>query len=534
MLTRTATPTYLDRLPNELLNIIIDYVVAELDTPYATFADCVQSLHIAWPGSRYESFTEPYMHYVIDFEGLAIDLKRIMDKFLLRPETRLWARVLRFSPSMCLRENSESPFKSIEEEFAWMAEACTKLGLKVEDMKLPDISADISEDAYESEKAWLYQRVEFLAQVLHKLTTICYDTNSEWIWPFLGFYKKDPPVRVLLAGGLGSQSEDGESMPESIVTPVPPALRTVERYYIGHDTWSDKRPNPYQALLPAFCLPKICFIQSENINWPSAHEFLLHSVPCGSTVHTSPVTTLHLTRCNVPLEILERLLSLPKALFEFGYWNSGSVDRNTPYCIWDVGQLLLEYQSKSLEVLTLDGVEADENCENVLERYRYPRATWTYYPVLERIGSLRDFVKLRYIEVPYWNLVGGESNPWEIHEIAEVEEYTRCPELFQHTQPPLPYILPRSLETIKLSLQRYQTLWLPIENVRLFADCNIVRQLKSMIQKKKEMYPKLTKVELDIRFTTDRSGPVWKCLYKNFLACLGDLAREEKVQLIIN
>ena len=80
-----------------------------------------------------------------------------------------------------------------------------------------------------------------------------------------------------------------------------------------------------------------------------------------SYVHTSPVTTPHLTRCNAPLEILKKLLSLPKALVGFSYWKGWANDDTgvNAYSIWDVGQLLSQYQSKSPEVLTLIGVEAD-------------------------------------------------------------------------------------------------------------------------------------------------------------------------------
>ena len=120
--------------------------------------------------------------------------------------------------------------------------------------------------------------------------------------------------------------------------------------------------NPYQALLPAFFLPNIRFIQSGGINWSSGHEDFLHSVPRAPYVHTSPVTTFHLAQSNDPRGILKWLLSLPKALVEFGYWKGKLSTNNytTAYSILDVGQLLSKYQSGFQRLESLSTVRASE------------------------------------------------------------------------------------------------------------------------------------------------------------------------------
>ena len=95
-----STPTYLDQLPDKILSIICDYVLSEANTPLAwlTPAACMSMrwLHNAWPHSRYEAFTKPYMHHYICFNGSALNLKQIIDGFLLHPKTRLCAQVLVF------------------------------------------------------------------------------------------------------------------------------------------------------------------------------------------------------------------------------------------------------------------------------------------------------------------------------------------------------------------------------------------------------------------------------------------------------
>ena len=169
--------------------------------------------------------------------------------------------------------------------------------------------------------------------------------------------------------------------------------------------------------------------------------------------------------------------------------------------IREMGQLLSTYQSKSLEILTLDGREASELHEG------------SSAPV--PIGSLRDFVKLRVIEAPYWSLVSCVNlDPWHIL-IRNVPRAER---------PSLLKFLPRSLEVIRLFVDYYQERYLQI--IRL--------ELKCMIQNKREMYPRLTKVKLGIRYITRKEGLAWNCVYARFMGCLGGLSMKENVQLIIH
>ena len=505
-----STPTYLDQLPNEILTIISDYVVSQAYTPnpWLTYADCMGSLHNAWPESRYETFTKPYMHHCICFNGSAFNLKQIMDGFLLHPETRLWAQVLLFRYERSLL-HTHNPFRSIKQEFVWMAEACMKLGLKVEDIELPVISRDgIAEEVrpeLESDSTWPYKRLEFLAQVLHRVTKFCYYTDADWIWPFPTLYKKDLQNRALPADALESQSEDNNIMTEpasrTIITPVPSPLRRVDQYYMGEGYWHYKCQNPYQVLLPAFFLPNIRVIQCSNMLCLSGDEYLTHLGPDAPHPHTSPITTLHVTSSDIHLETFENFLRLPKALVECTYMNSG--DRGMDACTMrDMGHLLSKHHSKSLEILTLDGTEPSE----VFVGSSSPDG---HYIAPERIGSLRHFVKLRVIKAPYWSLVSCID--W-IVDLPEAES------------PSLLKVLPQSLEIIKVFLDEGQMPWLR----------NIKEQLKCMIQKKSEMYPRLTKVEVDIRYIARKEGPDWDCLYKSFIDYLAGLAMKENVRLIIH
>ena len=513
MSTPTAhTPTYLDQLPKELLTIIVDYVVVEADTPCArlTPADLLRSLHSAWPDAPYKTFTEPYMHRVIDFDGSAFGLKKIMDGFLLHPETRLWARVLRFSVYI-YTPCKPSVVNSIKREFEWLAEACTNLGLKVEDTELPDIpdDDDVSDysTAISSEWAWSYRRLKFLAQVLHKVTMIRYDTNSTWIWPFSTFYRQDLQTRALLAA---VQSEDSNIITErtsrTLITPVPAALRAVKEYCMGKNQLHYVCKNLYDVLLPAFFLPNIRVIHCNQILCPLPYESLQRLGFHAPQPHTSPITTLYINSSAIPFGTLERFISLPKALAECSYRNcSGTGSGNSS--LWDVGQLLSKYQSKSLEVLALDGIQSQEHMfggsQDPLAMFFIPQ---------EPIGSLRDFIKLRVIEAPFWSLICKNTNQSEI------------PNRPNGGRPSLSHVLPHSLEILKLTFDYYGSMWLP----------TIEAELMGMIEVKKEMYPRLAKVDLDIRNRAHKLILDWDSVYKGLTGSLGDLARQENVQLIIH
>ena len=481
-----STPTYLDKLPDEVLVIIADYVIeANIPCPFESHDDCIRGLHNAWPESRYEALTKPYMHYGICFNGSAFSLKQIMDGFLLHPETRLWARVLNFRYKKSL-VHKQNPFKSIKQEFGWMVEACTKLGLKVEGMELPVISRDgMAKEicsGLESDSTWPYKRLEFLAQVLHKVTKFCYYTDADWIWP-VPIASTGPASRI-------------------ITTPVPSALRTVEQYCLGQHLAGYVESNTYQTLLPAFFLPNIRVIQCLNIISPSDYECLPHLGPDAPRPHTSPVTTLHITWSLIRRETLEKFLRLPKALVEYSYRNSADIGNN-PCTMRDMGLLLSKYHSKSLEILTLNGTVTNEIRAT-------PRSTVEGHSIApERIGSLRHFVKLRVIEAPYWSLVRFSGR-----EIPNLPDY-ETPSLLQ--------LLPKSLQIIKLSVDECQEEWLTY----------IKAQLRCMIQKKREMYPRLTKVEVDIRYIAGKERPDWDCLYQSFMDCLADLAMKQKVHFSI-
>ena len=63
---------------------------------------------------------------------------------------------------------------------------------------------------------------------------------------------------------------------------------------------------------------------------------------------------------------------------------------------------------------------------------------------------------------------------------------------------------------------------------------NLKRHLKCLIQKKREMYPRLVRVEVDIRWMARKEGPDWDCLYEGFMDCLVGLAIKENVRLIMH
>ena len=490
------TATYLDMFPDEILIMICDYVLSEPNTPHAGVNSSMYCLHHAWPNSRLKDITTPYMHHCIYFDGSASNLAQIMNGFLLQPETRVWARVLVLR-NMGKRLDPQNPFKSIEDEFEWMAEASRRLGLKIEDIELPVTSQDGIAAEFrprlEPRRPWPYKRLEFLAQVLHKVTKFCYYTNGDWIWPFPTLYKEHLQT-------LESQSEVNTIMTEpasrTVITPVPSALRSVNHLIMGHGGVIVHCQNPYLALLPAFFLPNIRAIQCSNIVCLQPFEDL---TPLGAGEphpHTSPITGLHITSCDIDLDTLEKFLMLPKALVEYCYKSSTYIGMNS-HTLSAMGQLLSKYQSKSLEILTLDGAHSS-----------YAQATPRgppdeRYIAPERIGPLRHFVKLRVISAPLWCLVSCSGEEiWN-----------------------LPDVLPQSLEIIKLSID-----WCPQLCVGA-----VQRHLRFMIEKKREMYPRLAKVEVHLRhIPITKEGPEWDFLYGSFVYYLVDLAMEQNLCLVIH
>ena len=520
-----STPTYLDQLPNEILNIISDYVVCNvvyepnryqqnpaasirsLDNSENTWlnpAACIQGLYNAWPHSRYQALTKPYLHHGISFNGSASNLKHIIDGFLLEPETRLWARFLVFGYEKSLLY--QSPFTSINEEFKWMTEACTNLGLKVEDMELPvmEVPFIIQElpDVNAELILWPYKRLEFLAQVLHRVTKFCYSTDGDWISPFPALYEKDLRTMLLPAVAPEWQSEDNNMMTEpassTIITPVPSALRSVNQFYMGYSYWPSICQDPYQALLPAFFLPNIRVIQCSRIIPEFRNEDLTPLGPDAPHPYTSPITTLQFTSCDMRTTTFEKFLRLPKALLECSFRDS---THGRDCCkMSDMVQLLSNYHSKSLEILTLDGSEDTQKFGTV-----WIDGGDDISP--ERIGSLKHFENLRVIEVPLWSLVDCSGRE-------------KCN---------LPEILPASLEIIKLSFVMtvdYKCPQLCMETIK--------GHLKCMIEKKREMYPRLAMVEVYIRYITRREAQDLYCLYEYLEDSLAGLALQENVRLIIH
>ena len=401
---------YLNQLPDEILSIICDYVISETNTHLASATPAVSlsmgSLHNVWPHSRYDIFTKPYIHHLICFNGSALNLKQIMDEFLHDPDTRLWARVLLFTYMGSVIDELQpfEPFEPFEEECEWMADACTKLGLKVEGMELPVMSQDGMAEEFRPGLDWsrsrAYKRLEFFAHILHKVTRFCYYTNADWIWPFPTLHKRHLHTRALPAVALESQSEENniimsEPACTTIATPVPSGLRSLDQYYMGHDFWYSECRTPCQSLLPAFFLPNIRGIECSKIYM--LDEDLTALGPDAPHPHTSPVTTLHLILTDMHLETFEKFLRLPKALVEYSY-------RNTKYpfmhvngfTMSDMVHVLSKYHSKSLETLTLDASETREG----------------NYIAPTRISSLRQFVKLRVIEAPYWSLVNSPDGSY--------------------------------------------------------------------------------------------------------------------------
>ena len=490
-----STPTYLDQFPVEILIIICDYVLSEPITPDAGVDSSIYCLHRAWPHSRYENITKPYMHHCICFNGSAFNLTQIMNGFLLHPETRLWARALVFRNIEHIFD-AQDPFKSGEEELEWMAEACRRLGLKAEDIELPVTSQDgIAEEfrhGLEPSRPLPYKRLEFLAQVLHKVTKFCFYTYGDWIWPFPTLYKEHLQT-------LESQSEDNNMMTEpasrTVITPVPSALRSVDHLIIGHCDELVRCRNPYLALLPAFFLPNIRTIQCINILNMEPFEDLTPLGAIAPRPHTSPITGFHITSSEFPLDILEKFLMLPKALLEYGYRSCTYLGMHS-HTVSDMGQLLSKYQSESLEILTLDVAHSSY-------AQAIPRGPANEdYIAPERIGPLRHFAKLRVISAPLWSLVSCSGQEiWN-----------------------LPDILPKSLEIINLSIDLGPQL---LEEA-------VQRHLRFMIGKKRAMYPRLTKVEVHLRHIAPKIGPRWNLLYKSFVNNLAELAMEQNVCLVIH
>ena len=507
------TPTYLDQLPNEILNIISDYVVCEANwnTPNSWLnpAACIQSLHNAWPHSRYESLTKPYMHHGISFNGSALNLKQIIDGFLLEPDTRLLARFLVFGYEKYLL-HEQNPFKAITDEFEWMIEACTKLGLKIEDMELPvmELPATIKElpdvkqqNAMAELILWPYKRLEFLTQVLYRVTKFCYSTDGHWFSPFPALYEKHLRTRVRPAVAIEWQSEDNNIMTEpassKIIIPVPSALRSIHQLYMGHGYWHNTCHDPYQTLLPSFFLPNIRIIQCRNLFPEWGSEDLTPLGPDAPHPYTSPITALHFTLCDMRAETFEKFLRLPKTLVECSFKDS---THGLDCCAMsDMVQLLSDYHSKSLEILTLDGPEERQKFRTVGIHVGDDIAP-------ERIGSLKHFENLRVIEAPLWSLVDCSDR-----EICN-----------------LPEILPESLEIIKLSFD------MTLDKCPQLCLETIKGHLEYMIDKKREMYPRLAIVEVYVKYIARKQGLDWDRLYEGFKDSLAGLAMHENVRLIIH
>ena len=482
-----STPTYLDQLPDAIINIISDYVVCEANwnTGYSWLnsAACIGSLHKSWPHSRYEALTEPYMQHGISLNGSAFNLKQIMDALLLGElETTLSTQFLVFAyVKFMLHE--QKPFESFEEEDDWLTAACTNLGLDVEDMELDVI--------------WPYKRFELLVQLLDKVTKFCYSTDAHRDSPFATIDKKD----VALESQWQHNNMISEPAFSTSITPVPSALRSVDQFYMGHGYWHNVIcENPYQTLLPVFFLPNIRVIQCSNIFRSSVVDedvtsLALYTPPA----YTSPVTTLRFTLCDVQLETFEKFLGFPKALVEFSFRNC--THGGYGCTMGDMVQLLSNYHSKSLEILTLDGTEKSQKIGTVWSDKGddiSPR----------RIGSLNDFKTLRVIEAPIWSLVDC-SDPQTL--ISN-----------------LPEVLPQSLEKIKffvdITLDKCPQQYLEIINWHL--EC--------MIEKKRKKYPRLAIVEVYTRYIARNEGPDWDCLYEDFKDSLAGLAMKENVRLNIH
>ena len=393
-----------------------------------------------------------------------------------------------------------------------MAEACTKLGLKVEDielpvMELPVIINELPHDESQNATAiaevilWPYKRLEFLAQVLDRVTKFCYSTDAFWISPNPALYEKYLRTRVLPTVALEWQSEDNNMMTEpasnTIITPVPSALRSVNQFYMGHGYWRNRCQDPYQTLLPAFFLPNIRVIECRNMFPASLNEDL---TPLGTDApypYTSPITTLRFSWCDMRVETFEKFLRLPKSLVECSFIHS---THGMDCCTMsDMVQLLSNYHSKSLEILTLDGTEESQT---IGEFWAEPGDDMTP----ERIGSLKHFENLRVIDAPLWSLV--DCSDREICNLSDV--------------------LPESLEVIKLSFVRTHDKYpqLCLETIKGHLEC--------MIEKKREMYPRLVIVEVHIRYTARNPEPDWDCLDESFQASLAGLAMQENVRLIIH
>ena len=504
-----STPTYLDQLPHEIINIISDYVTCEghWRTPcnWVNPAACIQSLHNAWPHSRYEALTKPYMHHGITFNGSAFNLKQIIDGFLLEPQTRLWVRFLVFGCGDLLFDQ-QKPFESIKDECEWLTEACTKLGLKVEDMELPvmELLHVESQNPIAERILWPYKRLEFLAQVLHRVTKFCYSTDALWIAPNPVLYERYRRTWVLPTVALQWQSEDNDMMTEpgssTSITPVPSVLRSVNQFYLGHGYWQNECQDPYQTLLPAFFFPNIRVIQCSNMVPASLNEDLTPLAHDAPHPYSSTITTLHFTFCDMRTRTYEKFLRLPKALVECSFIHSTHGIGMERCTMSDFVHLLSNYHSKSLEILTLDGTEESQTIGTFWAGPRHDRTP-------ERIGSLKHFENLRVIEAPIWSLVNCSDR-----------EVCNFPE-----------VLPESLEVIKLSLvmTHDKSPQLCLEAIKGHLEC--------MIEKKREKYPRLAIVEVYIRYIAIPPGADWDCLYEGFKDSLAGLAmQEDNVRLIIH
>ena len=273
---------------------------------------------------------------------------------------------------------------------------------------------------------------------------------------------------------------------------------SVDRFQIGSRHWPSICLDPYQALLPAFFLPNIRAIECSNIRGD------MDSMPLGPDApdpHTSPITTIDMNSSDMRLATFEKLLRLPKALVVYRHRNAQFI--NNGCTLSEIVKLLSKYQASSLEILTLDGLESTEV-------FAEPRSATELFYTPKGIGSLRHFEKLRVIEAPYWSLVTCPN--WE--------------KLPDADKPSFLDILPRSLEVLKLTLDEFP--------MRLMG--YLYNQLETLIRKKKEMYPRLTRVEVIKRYDVKTERPEWNFGYtsKDFIEWVGILAMSEKVDLVIH
>lgn len=526
--------TYLDVLPPELIQLILDYVLPIT----ANSTSSILGFHNAWPGSYYARVSEPLLHSILRIPSKTLykSLSEFLDRILARPGVRYWCKSLRWVQG---RDGSDDTTKINPWVYIGILlknlSAIEKSGLGRQTPAERHISKVILKEwRSQARPKPRFSKDSIFALLVSLLPNLerleIYGPlilHSEWNDDYLATIINQ--FRNTLEGNRGfatrsqiSLSDLGKyysSLPSEVqlrnnnVNKISPLLLNIRSISFG--TGASQANNHIHStgnIIWAFFLPKITEINIRRLflqryhTQPSplqrlnkqyvAEDLIVQKLSLQHLYCSSPVTSLKVVHGYLSYG-MECLLRLPKVLREFSYFSSVDKNRSCWPVIWNG----LKWHKDTLERLEIGYHYA--KCLDDIEEHGTRE-------LRDLLCSLKDFDRLKYLKLAIY-----QASVAAICETTVKDRAARC----QST------ILPRSLNHMIIRT------WYTGDTVEF---TRTLAFLMEILEMKKTALPNLQVLQVDFQLQQGEDTPAKFLGVLNVnISILRAVAKEKGVDIVL-